>query len=92
VAVRRPGVNEAQAKKVAAELGVELPPATPKKRVTRKRTSNRNGPVQKSFKWSAVRPEVRLHALFMADQDIRRCIPIDADTVKVVNNPGKVPR
>lgn len=86
-------MDEATAKQVAQDVGVELPPATPKKRVTRKRTPNRNGPVEKTILWSAVDPTTKLHALFLADQDIRRCKPVSKFVVVVLNKPQrKAPR
>lgn len=81
-----------EAEKVAKELGVDISPPAPRKRAARKRNPSRNGPVIVEFKWSAVLPQARLHALFLADQDIRRCEPINRNTVVVRNNPGKVPR
>lgn len=88
-------MDEATAKKVANDLGVELPPAAPpKKRVARKRNpSTRRQPVEKSILWSAVDPTTRLHALFRADQDIRRCKPVGKFEVVVLNKPQrKAPR
>lgn len=88
-------MDEATAKKVAADLGVDLPPkeVAPRKRAARKRAPNRNGPVEKTILWSAVDPTTKLHALFLADQDIKRCKPISRFEVLVLNNPQrKAPR
>lgn len=86
-------MDEATAKKIATDVGVDLPPAAPKKRVARKRTPNRNGPVTKTVLWSAVDPTTKLHALFLADQDIKRCVPVSRFVVLVLNNPQrKAPR
>lgn len=93
--VRRAVMDEATAKKVARDVGVDLPPkeVAPKKRVARKRTPNRNGPVTKTVLWSAVDPTTKLHALFLADQDIKRCVPLGRFEVLVLNNPQrKAPR
>jgi hypothetical protein len=88
-------MDEATAKKVANDLGVELPPkeVAPRKRAARKRAPNRNGPVTKTILWSAVDPTTKLHALFLADQDIRRCVPVGRFEVVVLNKPQrKAPR
>lgn len=89
-------MDEATAKKIAKDVGVDLPPAevAPKKRVARKRNpSTKRQPVTRSFLWSAVDPYTRLHALFRADQDIKRCVPLGRFEVLVLNNPQrKAPR
>jgi hypothetical protein len=93
--MRRSRMDEATAKKVAQDVGVELPPkeVAPRKRAARKRTPNRNGPVEKTILWSAVDPTTKLHALFRADQDIRRCKPVSKFVVVVLNHPQrKAPR
>lgn len=81
-----------EAEKVAKELGVDITPPTPRKRTARKRNPSRNGPVTSSIKWEAVIPQARLHALMLAGGDIKRCEPVNRNTVVVRNNPGKVPR
>jgi hypothetical protein len=88
-------MDEATAKKVANDLGVDLPPkeVAPRKRAPRKRAPNRNGPVEQTILWSAVDPTTKLHALFLADQDIRRCKPVSKFVVVVLNQPQrKAPR
>ncbi|MGH7175883.1 MAG: hypothetical protein ACREJC_00755, partial [Tepidisphaeraceae bacterium] len=75
------------------ELGIDIEPvALPRRRTAKKRTPNRNGPVERTVKWETVNPLTRQLALDMAGGDKRRCKPIDHDTVVVLNNPGKEPR
>lgn len=83
-------MNAKAVAQVAAELGVDIaPPAT--KRVTRKRTPNRNGPVERTVLWSAVIPRAKAEALLLAGGDVRRCKPIKSNEVVVLNQPGKEP-
>lgn len=89
-------MDEATAKKLAADLGVELPPkeVAPRKRAApRRNPSKRRQPVEKTILWSAVDPTTRLHALFLAGQDIKRCKPVGRFEVLVLNHPQrKAPR
>lgn len=81
------------AKVVAAELGIDIEPvALPRRRTAKKRTPNRNGPVETTVLWVAVSPHVKALALEKAGGDKRRCKVIDHDTIVVLNNPGKEPR
>lgn len=84
-------MDEATAKKVAEDLGVDLPPkeVAPRKRAPRKRAPNRNGPVEKTILWSAVDPTTKLHALMLAGGDIKRCRPVSKFVVVVLNHPQK---
>lgn len=86
-------MNARKAQEIAEELGLDIEPvAIPRRRTARKRTPNRNGPVDTTVLWSTVRPETRLHALMIAGGDIRRCKPVSHNEVVVLNNPGKRPR
>lgn len=86
-------MNARKAQEIAEELGLDIEPvAIPRRRTTKKRTPNRNGPVERTVLWETVNPETRREALLRAGGDITRCKPISHDTVVVVNNPGKRPR
>lgn len=86
-------MNAKRVAQVAEELGIDLEPvAMPRRRTAKKRTPNRNGPVETTALWASVNPQTRAEALARAGGDITRCKPISHDTVVVVNNPGKRPR
>lgn len=78
---------------VAQDLGIDLEPVEvpTRRRTTRKRQPNRNGPVETTVLWASVYPEAKLHALMIAGGDIKRCKPVARDTVVVLNHPQEKP-
>lgn len=81
------------ARMVAQELGVDLEvvEVPTRRRTTRKRQPNRNGPVETIVLWASVDPATKLHALMIAGGDIKRCKPVARDAVVVLNHPQEKP-
>lgn len=88
--MREAKTRKAAVSEVAADLGIELTPP-PARRPRAKRQPNRNGPVEKTVLWKTVTPETKAQALLLAGGDLKRCKPLSANEVVVLNNPRKEP-
>lgn len=89
--MREARTPKADVKQVAKDLGVDIEPKTPARRPRAKRTPNQNGPVEKTVLWATVTPETKREALALAKGDIKRCKPVAANEVVVLNRPRKEP-